>query len=106
MVRSTEDSSIDAKGMFRRRDPEDSSIDAKKLPLAAGFLLMIAGFLILTFALYSVVMAALGKASAFGLIGGILLMPFGVLLLTVGGIMVFVGSVSRLSGRRNRRLLY
>jgi hypothetical protein len=88
------------------RDTDDNSIDAKRLPLAAGFLLMLGGFIILALALYSIVMAALAKASAFGLIGGILLAPVGLLLLVLGSIMVFFGSLNRMYGGKRKRILY
>jgi hypothetical protein len=109
MAKSTWDSPIDAKGVLRQgrgRGAEDSSIDAKRMPLYVGVLLMIAGFIILALSLYSIVMWALSNASAFGLIGGILLAPVGLLLLVLGSIMLFFGSLNRMYGGKRKRILY
>jgi uncharacterized membrane protein len=68
--------------------------------------MMFGGLAIAAYGLYCIVMSILGKASAFGLIGGILLLPVGMLLLIVGSIMVFFGTARKLMGRKNKRMMY
>ncbi|MCL2712645.1 MAG: hypothetical protein FWD37_05185 [Methanomassiliicoccaceae archaeon] len=83
-------------------------MDAKRVPsaLMIGVLLMILGSLIIAFGIYSIVLFAIGDASVFGLVGGIVIIPLGMLILFIGGALAFFGSIGRLLDRDNRRILY
>jgi hypothetical protein len=86
------------------RNSGNSSIDAKTVPLTAGLLLVFGGLIIAVLGIYSIVMAAIGKASMFGLIGGILLTPVGIMMLVIGSIVLFFSTLRRMSGGKGRIL--
>ncbi|MDR0335328.1 MAG: hypothetical protein LBH69_05550 [Methanomassiliicoccaceae archaeon] len=86
-------------------DYGDSPIDAKRTPgvVVIGAILMAVGMIIFFFAIYSLVMWALGNYSSFGLFGSILVMFLGTMVMAAGGVCVFMSAFRMLFGRRRRR---
>jgi len=91
------------------RESEGTPIDAKRLPgvILIGVLLMAAGMIVFFYGMYSIVKSAIAGATAFELMGGLLIMPIGVLLMAVGGMLLFAGTMRKLADRKyRRRMLY
>jgi hypothetical protein len=86
----------------------DSPIDAKRMPgtIFIGVIIMVLGMILFFYAVYSLVMWGLEKDSPFGLAGSIIVIILSSGVIAVGSILMFAGTLNRLFGRRNRRLLY
>ena len=90
------------------RDEGRSPMDPKSfpVPLLIGAVLMIAGIIVLFYGIYSIVAAVIGDIHAFGLIGGLLIIPLGILLMAVGGVLIYAGTFGRIFfWRKSRRII-